>query len=106
DSTFHIKVSFRNAVVFSVEDFGEAFDGVFDGDEDAGDVGEDFSNVERLGEEALDFPGPEDGHFVVIGKLVHAENGDDILQVLIALEDQLNSTSNTVMFFTDDFRSK
>ena len=60
--------------------------------------------MEGLGEEALDFPGAEDGHLVLIVELVHAENRDDVLEILVALEDELHATGDAVMLGSDDFR--
>eukprot|EP00962_Isochrysis_galbana_P031658 scaffold10307_cov120-Isochrysis_galbana.AAC.5 len=45
----------------------------------------DLGHVEGLREEALDLAGACDGHLVVLGELVHAEDGDDILQRLVVL---------------------
>ena len=45
---------------------------------------------ERLREEALDLAGARDGELVVLGELVHAEDGDDVLEVLVALQDALH----------------
>jgi len=46
--------------------------------------------VERLGEELLDLPRPGDRELVVLRQLVHAEDRDDVLQVLVPLQDQLH----------------
>ena len=62
--------------------------------------------MEGLGEEALDFAGAEDGEFVFGGKLVHAENRDDVLKVLVALEHLLHAAGDAVVFFADDFGSE
>jgi hypothetical protein len=74
--------------------------------EHAGDVGEDLGHVEGLGEETLDLAGAEDGHLVLVGQLVHAENGDDVLQVLVALEHLLDAAGDAVVFLADDFRGE
>ena len=45
-----------------------------------------------------------DDHLVVFGKLIDAENGDDVLEFFIALKDALNSSSDGVVFFPDILR--
>ena len=42
---------------------------------------------ERLGQEALDLAGPGHRDAVLFGQLVEAEDGDDVLELLVALED-------------------
>ena len=53
----------------------------------AGRAGEHFGDEEGLRQEALDLAGAGDGELVLFRKLVHAQNGDDVLQRLVALED-------------------
>src|SRR3546814_19260943 len=43
----------------------------------AGDAGEDFGNMEGLGQEALDFARARDGQLVLFAQFIHAENGND-----------------------------
>ena len=59
--------------------------------------------MERLRKEALDFAGAIDRQFVVRRKLVHAEDGDDILEVLVALEHVLHAPGHLVVLLADDF---
>ena len=87
DPAFEVEGLFGDVVVLAVDDFLEGADGVLDFDVGAGDAGEDFGDVEGLGEEALDFAGAGDGGFVFFGELVDAEDGDDVLEVFVALED-------------------
>jgi len=49
-----------------------------------------LTHVEGLGQEALDLPGPVHGDPVLLGQLVETEDGDDVLQLLIALEHALH----------------
>jgi hypothetical protein len=63
---------FGKVVVFAVHDRLERADRVLDGDELAGDAGEDFGDVERLRQEALDLAGAADGELILFGQLVHA----------------------------------
>ena len=49
-----------------------------------------FSDVERLRQEALDLTRAGHGEFVFFRQFVHAQNGDDVLQVLVALQGLLH----------------
>ena len=53
-------------------DFLEALDGIFNLNKRTRRAGENFCHVERLGEEALDFPGAGDGDTVLFRQFVHA----------------------------------
>ena len=44
----------------------------------------------QLRQEPLDPAGPTDRDLVLLGQLVHAEDGDDVLQVLVPLQDPLD----------------
>jgi hypothetical protein len=88
-------------MVFAVAELFEGADGVFARAVDAGVAGEDFGDEEGLGEEALDFAGAADDDFVVFRQLVDAENGDDILEVAVALEDHLDAAGDFVVALAD-----
>src|SRR3546814_1294987 len=75
---------------------------VFDRHELAGDVGEDFGDVERLAEEALDLARACDDQLIFFRKLVHAENRDDVLQRLVLLQRFLNAAGGFIMLLADD----
>jgi len=45
----------------------------------AGELGGD---EERLAQEPLDLPGPTHDDLILLGELIHSEDGDDVLQVL------------------------
>ena len=59
---------------------------------------------EGLREEALDLAGARDDELVVLAELVHAEDGDDVLQVLVLLEDRLDLARDVVVALADDVR--
>jgi hypothetical protein len=84
----------------------ERVDGVLEAGVDAGEAGEDLGDVERLAEEALDLPGAGHDELVLFGELVHAEDGDDVLQVLVALEDLLDAAGDGVVALADDVGSR
>src|SRR3989344_4406698 len=72
----------------------------------AGVSGKGFPDEEGLGEEALELPRPVDGLSVLLGELLDAEDGDDVLEVLIALENALHLVRDPVMLFAHDIGRK
>src|SRR5512138_3850070 len=84
DAADHVEGLLRQVVVLAVHDLLEAADRVLQLDVLALVAGELLGDVERLGEEALHLAGARDGELVVLGELVHAEDGDDVLEVLVA----------------------
>ena len=79
-------------------------DGLLERDVLAGRAREDFGDEERLREEALDLAGARDRELVFVGEFFHAEDGDDVLQILVLLEDGLHAARDLVMLFADDVR--
>ena len=67
-------------------------------------VGEDLGHEERLREEPLDPPGAVDDDLVVLGKLVDAEDRDDVAELLVALEDRLDAAGDVVVLLADVLR--
>ena len=53
-------------------------------------------------EEPLDLPGPGDCELVLLGELVHTQDGDDVLKGLVILQDLLDATRDLVVLHTDD----
>ena len=105
DAANHIEGSLRQMVIFPVHDRLERADGVFDLDELARDSSEDFGDVERLAKKALDLAGAGDDQLIFFRQLIHAENGDDILQRLILLQRLLDGAGHFIMLLADDRRS-
>src|SRR3546814_18450943 len=68
----------------------------------AGDVGEDFGDVERLRQEALDLAGAGDGQLIFFAEFIHAQDGDDVLERLVLLQRFLNAASGLIMFLPDE----
>merc|ERR1712086_920024 len=68
----------------------ETTDDVGEGDELAGLASEDLGNVERLREEAFDLARACDSELVLLGELIHTQDGNDILQGLVILEHLLD----------------
>ncbi len=65
-------------------------------------AGEGLGHEERLAQEALDLAGARHGQLVLFGELVHAQNRDDVLQRLVALQDLLHAAGDVVVLFADD----
>lgn len=51
--------------------------------------GEDLGDMEGLGQEALDLAGTGHGHLVLLTQLIHTQDGNDILQVLVRLREPI-----------------
>src|SRR5262249_8431784 len=102
DSAFHVEIALGRVCVRPVEYFLEPSYGLGDGHLLAFTPGEDLSHTERLTEKPLNFPSSKDRDFVFRRKFIHAEDCDDVLQVLVALKYLLHSAGDIVMFLTDD----
>ena len=72
----------------------------------AGRPGELLGHVEGLGEKPLDLAGARHGELVLVREFVHAEDGDDVLQVLVPLEHLLHGAGRAVVFLTHDLGSR
>ena len=91
-------------VPLALEDLLEAADGVLYRDVAAFAACEDLGDEHRLCEEALDAAGAADGLLVLFRELLGAEDGDDVLEVLVALEDGLDTAGRVVVLLADDER--
>ena len=69
-----------------------------------GRAGERLGGEERLREEALDPARAGDGQLVLVAQLLDAEDGDDVLQVAVALEHPLHLAGDVVVLLADDQR--
>ena len=63
-----------------------------------------FGDMERLTQEALDLAGPRNDNLIGFAQFLHAENGDDVLEFLITLEDFLNAAGYFLVLFADNER--
>ena len=93
DAALHVEVAFRHVVVLAVENFLEAAHGVGDRDLPAFASGEHLRRAERLAEEALDRARAIDRLLVFGRQFVHAENRDDVLQILEPLQHLLHAAA-------------
>src|SRR4051812_31858989 len=101
DAAAHEERLLRILVELALGQAAERVDGLRQRDELARDAGELLSDEERLRQEPLDPPGPVDQDPVLLGQLVDAEDRDDVLQVLVALEDLLDPAGDVVVLVTE-----
>src|SRR5699024_2235714 len=104
DGADHVESLLGQVVDFAVDDHLEAADGVLHRYVHARRAGDHFGHVERLAEEALAFARAGHDLLVFLGQLVHAEDGDDVLQVLVALQRALYLAGDVVVLLADDLR--
>ena len=91
DRPDHVERLLGQLVVLAVEDLGEAADRVLELHVLARRAGELLGHEERLREEALDLARARDDELVLVRELVDAEDGDDVLQVGVALQHLLHA---------------
>ena len=99
-----IEIFFRLIIVLAVENFLKTFDRIFERHIFPDAASECFGYEERLREKALDFAGAVYGSAVHIRKFLDAEDRDNILKFLVALERFLHITRDVIVFAADDFR--
>lgn len=98
----HVEGTLRQVITLTTEDGLEGGDRVLQVDELALDTSEDLGDGEGLRQETLDLTGTLDGEFVGLGKLVHTQNGNDILERLVLLKDLLHTGGGVVVVLSDD----
>src|SRR5512140_288699 len=101
DATDHEEGLLGKLVALALDEVLEAAHGVGERDVLARRAGERLGDIERLAEEALDLAGPMTDDFVLVRELVHGEDGDDVLQLLVALEDLLDAQGDFVVLVAD-----
>src|ERR671930_1735536 len=104
DRPDHVEGLLGQVVVLAVEDLGEALDRVLELHVLDGRARELLGDEVRLREEALDLPRTRHDQPVLVGELVDAEDGDDVLEVLVALENLLDARRRPVVVVGDDPR--
>src|SRR3989344_4625025 len=97
DSSLKVKRLLGLVVVLPFQDLLERAHGVGTLHERALDAGELLGHVERLRQELLDLTRAGHGELVVLGQLVHAKDGDDVLEVLVTLQHFLHAAGNVVV---------
>src|SRR3954468_4903884 len=92
----------RHVVVLALEDLGEAADRLGDRHVRTRRARELLGHVEWLRQEALDAPRAPDDELVLVGELVDAEDRDDVLQLLVALQDLLDPVGDREVLLAED----
>src|SRR4051794_12684543 len=90
-----------HVVVLAVGDLVERLDGLRDRDRGALKAGELLGHVGVLRQEALDPAGPGDDDLVLLRQLIHTEDRDDVLELLVALQDLLDPDRAIVVVLAD-----
>ena len=93
-----------DVVVLAFVNFLEALNRVGDFYVAAGCAGKLLGYVEWLGEESLNLAGSSHCDFLIFTQFVDAENRDDVLQILVALQRFLHRLRYIVMFLSHDAR--
>jgi hypothetical protein len=88
--------------VLSVKNLLERAEGVLEGHELTLDTSEDLGDSEGLRQETLDTTGTLDGQLVLSRQLVHSQNGNDVLEGLVLLQDLLDAGGSPVVLLTND----
>src|ERR1700733_3022351 len=86
DAADHVERLLGQVIVFAGDDRLEAADRVLQRDDLAVLAGEHFRDIEGLRQEALNLARAIHGLLVLFRELVHAENRDDVLQLLVTLQ--------------------
>lgn len=98
----HVESTLGEVVTLSAQNSLEGGNGLLKVDERTLDTSENLGDGERLGQETLDLTSTLDGKLVGLGKLVHTQNGNDILEGLVLLEDLLDTGGGVVVVLTND----
>src|SRR3954469_19021401 len=104
DAALHEERRLRQLVMLAVDDLLERAHRVVDRDVRARRAGERLGDVERLRQEALDLARALHRHLVLVGELVDAEDRDDVLELLVALQDLLDARRDLVVLLAEDVR--
>src|SRR5215211_1306638 len=91
-----------HVVVLALDDLLERAHGVLDRHVPALGPGERLRHEERLRQEALHLAGPLNGDAVLVRELVDPEDGDDVLELPVALQDLANLVGHPVVLLADD----
>src|SRR5262245_56572536 len=92
--------------MFPLDDFLESPHGFAEGDILAFASRKRSRHEEWLREEELDLPGARDHQFVFFRELVNSQDGNDVLQILVLLQNLLHGASCVVVLVTNDARIK
>src|SRR3954471_7497183 len=101
DRPDHVERLLGQGVALAVDDHLEALDGVLERNVFARRAGEVLRHGKRLRQEALDLARPGYRELVLGRQLVHAEDRDDVAQLLVALQRLLHGACGVVVLLAD-----
>lgn len=87
----------RNVVIHAVADAGECFDGLVRRNVGARTAGELLGDVEVLAKELLDLTGAVHSGLIFFAELIDTDQGDDVLQLLVTLQNRLDAVGALVV---------
>mmetsp|Transcript_14100 Transcript_14100/g.38107 ORF Transcript_14100/g.38107 Transcript_14100/m.38107 type:complete len:413 (-) Transcript_14100:656-1894(-) len=102
DATNHVKCHLWQVIVLALNHTLEASNGCLDVHVLSGRASEHLSDLEGLRQEALHLAGAAHSQLILLTQLIHTQNGNDILQVLVVLQDLLHTTGYVVVLFADN----
>src|SRR5712692_4335039 len=102
DGADHVKSLLGEVIVLALQDLGEGRHRLAHLDVLALAPRETLRDAEGLGEKSLDLACARDRQLVVLRQLLHTEDGDDVLQVLVALHGFLDALGGVVVLLPDD----
>ena len=88
------------------EKYLEAGNALFQLDVFSWSTSEHFCNMEGLTQEPLDLTSTSNCQLVIFTKLIHTQNGNNILQILVILKDLLYPTSSVIVILSQNMRRK
>src|SRR4029450_13168191 len=102
DRPRHPEILLRDLVVLAIHDFLEAANRVGNHDVLAIKTSELLGNEEGLREELLNLPRARHRELVLLGKLVDPEDGDDVLQIFVALQNLFDGACHAIVLVAED----
>ncbi len=96
----------RDVVIHAVADAGECFDGLVRRNVGARTAGELLGDVEVLTKELLDLTGTVHSGLIFFAELIDTDQGDDVLQLLVTLQNRLDAVCTVVVRLTHVTRIK
>src|SRR5262245_42715500 len=101
DGADQVERLFRQVVMLPLQDLPEGAYRLGDRHVLALQTGELLGHEERLRQEFLDLAGPRHDELVLFRQLVDPEDGDDVLEVLVTLQDPLHATRGVIVLLAD-----
>src|SRR5919204_3860275 len=104
NGALHVEVLLRHVVKLTVQNAAEALHRLGDRDVHPGKARKHLGHDHGLRQEALDLARARHGELVLVAQLVDAEDGDDVLQVLVALQHALDALRDVVVLLAHHAR--